>query len=131
MPSRPLVVTYENYLIWSARAADSNRHHARLVQPSHPQLKLSSVLRLQLIISRRHSKRVELVLSCAWFSSEPRVVLKMLMQPPGDLLRFAVELGFFLRDHPTPFTTTVATGPATVEYKQHRISTAHVAAAPR
>ena len=52
----------------------------------------------------------------------------MLIQGPGNLLCFAVELGFFLRDHPTPFTTTVATGPATAEYKQHRISTAYVGA---
>ena len=57
--------------------------------------------------------------------------MKMRIQAPGNLLCFAVELGFFLRDRPTPFTTTVAaTGLATGEYQQNRVSTAHVAAAP-
>ena len=51
-------------------AADSSRKHTRLGQPSHPQLKLSSVLRLLLIMCRRRSNRVWLVFSCVWFSSE-------------------------------------------------------------
>ena len=55
----------------------------------------------------------------------------MLIEAPGNLLCFAVELGFFLIDHPTLFTTKVATGHATVSYNQHRIFTGHVATAPR
>ena len=39
-----------------------------------------------------------------------------------------VESRSFLRDHPTPLTTAVATGPATVEYNQPRMYTVHVAA---
>ena len=57
--------------------------------------------------------------------------MKMLIHAPGNMLSFAVELGFFLRDHTTPFTTTVAAGRAPVDYKQHRIPTAQVGAAPR
>ena len=90
-------------------------------------MKLSSVLRILLIILGHRSQRVGCILSCVWFSSEldcSENVLKMLIQAPGNLLLcFAVELGFFLRDDPTPFTTTVAAGPATAECKQHRIST--------
>ena len=51
------------------------------------------------------------------------VVLKMLIHARGNLLCFAVELGFFLKYHPMPFTTTVVTRPATVEYKPLRFST--------
>ena len=111
-------------------AADSNsRQHTRLRQSSYPQIKLGSVLGMPLIILRRRRKRVVFVFSCVCFQANS-VVPKMLIQGPGNLLCFAVELGFFLRDHSTPFTTTVATGPATAEYKRHRISTAHVGTAP-
>ena len=41
-----------------------------------------------------------------------------------------VEPSFFLRGHPTPLTTAVATGPAMIEYKQLRLNTAHHIAAP-
>ena len=44
--------------------------HDYIGQPSNPQIKLSSVLRLLLILLCRRSKRVGLVLSCVWFSSE-------------------------------------------------------------
>ena len=131
VPSRSLVVTSEDLLFWSARAAaadsthdwDSHRTIADSDETQQP-------IRLLLIILHRRSERVGLVLSVCGFRANS-IVLEMLIQAPGNLLCFAVELGFFMRDHPTPFTTTVATGPATVEYKQHRISTAHVAAAPR
>ena len=79
-------------------------------------MKLSSVLRLLLIILRRRSKRVGLVLSCVWFSSELGCSenADSSSWEPAVLLLAAVELGFFLRDHPTPFTPTVAPGLAPV-----------------
>ena len=136
MPSSPLVVTYENLLFWPARAqqqtaaaGSTHVYIVRLGQSSPPQMKLSSVWRLLLIILGRRSKRVGLVLACVWFSSERGCS----ENADSSLLESAVLcciIGFFLRDHPTPFTTTVATGPATAEYQQHRVSTAHVAAAP-
>ena len=48
-------------------AAGSSRQHTRLGQPSHPQMKLSSVLRQLLAICRRRSKRVGLALTCVRF----------------------------------------------------------------
>ena len=93
-------------------------------------MKLSSVWRLVLVILHRRSRRVGLVLSCVCFRANS-VVLKMLSQAPGICCASRGKIELFLRDHPTPLTTAVATGPATVEYKQHRMYTAHVAAPPR
>ena len=79
MPSRPPVVTYIRTRIaflvnkssgQQQTAANSSRQHTRLEQQSHRQMKLSSVLHLLLIIFRRRSKRVGLVLSCVWFSTK-------------------------------------------------------------
>ena len=68
---RSLSHTYDNLLFQSAGAADSSRQHTRLRQLSHRQMKLSSVLRLLLIILRRRTQQVGgVVLSCVWFSSE-------------------------------------------------------------
>ena len=64
-----------------------------------------------------------------WFSTE-LCCSEGAASSSWDPLCIAVESDFILRDHPTPFTAAVATGPAKVEYKQNRISTAHVAAPP-
>ena len=80
----------------NADSSSSNSTHVyiiRLGRSSQPQMKLSSVLGLLLIIIRRRSKRVGLVLSCVCFRTNS-VVLKMLIQAPGNLPCFAVELGF-------------------------------------
>lgn len=69
------------------------------------------------------------MLSCEWLSIDT-IVVQMLIQAPENLLCLTVELGFYLTDHPTLFTTTVATGPSTAEYLQHRVCTVHVATAP-
>ena len=109
------------------RAADSCRHDKRIGPSSHP--RSNSAARCACYSTCRRSKRVGLVLACVWFSSERGCS----ENADSSLLESAVLcciIGFFLRDHPTPFTTTVATGPATAEYQQHRVSTAHVAAAP-
>ena len=114
-------------------AADntSSRQDTRLGQSSHPQMKLSSVWRLMLVILCRRSKRVGLVSFCVWRWTEHRS--ENAKSSSWDLLYFAgVESRVFLRGHPTPLTTAVATGPATVEYKQPRMytCTAHVVAPP-
>ena len=137
MPSSLLVVTYqyEKLHFWSARAAvdNSSRQHTRatraVIAPSDETQKRIAPATHHTSLPQQ-AARACLAL-CMVFERTRLVVLKMLIQAPGNLLCFAVELGFFLRDHPTPFTTTVATGPATVEYKQHRTSTVHVAPAPR
>ena len=82
-----------------------------------PSDKLSSVLCVVLVIFCRRSKRVGLVLSCVWFSCE--LCSENAGSSSWDRLWFAVKYGSFLRDNPTPFTTAVATGTATVEYKHH------------
>ena len=123
----PLAVTCE--IICFSASKSSSRQHTRL--SSHPQMKLSSVWRLMLVILHRRSKRVGLVLSCVRISSEFRCANAE--SSSWDLPCFAqqtavlrgVEWSFILRDHPTPLPTAEATGPATVEYKQHRVYTAH------
>ena len=71
MPSRPLVVTYDNFAFLVSK---SNRQQ-QIARTTKAAIATSdethsSVLRLLLIIRRRRSKRVGLVSSCVWFSSE-------------------------------------------------------------
>ena len=54
----------------------------------------------------------------------------MRILPLENLLCFAEELGFFPIHHPKSSTTTEGAGPANAARQHHRVSAAHVAAAP-
>ena len=125
------------FLVSKSTAADSSsRPHTRIYRTTRAVVAPADATQERIAPATHYTSppqqagRACLVLCVCVFERTRLVVLKMLIQAPGNLLCFAVELGFFLRDHPTPFTTTVSTGPATVEYKQHRTSTVYVAPTP-
>ena len=118
-----------------SKSTASTRQRTRIYHTSRAIIASSDETQQRIAPATHHTSRPQQAggacLECG-LRANPVVLKKMLIKAPGNLLCFAVELGFYLRDLPTPFTTTtVATGPATVEYKQHRVSTAHVAPVPR